>query len=392
MQMNNPVQIANYLPVLEGRESEYVLEALRTGWVSYGGAFVTRFEREVAARLGFADSVAMASGTCALQIALELIDAAGTEALLPALTFAAPASVVVRAGITPVLIDLAPKTWQIDPDMVDAFIAERCDWDGKRLINRGSGRRVAALTIVHLYGSMADMARLYATAARYDLAVVHDGAQCFGAFYNGAPLGTIPAPGVSTIVAATSFNANKIITTGTGGALVSNRPELTQRGRHVSSTAKTNTYSFEHDALGLNYRMGNVAAAMGVGQLEQMDQFIATKRRNDALYRQLISAAIPSAQLERYEAGVQSNHWMFCMKIDRPAEPVIKRLQAAGIQARPLWIPLPRLKPYSGYEVFQKTGQADQLWEYGLMLPSGAHLGESDIRRVVSELTAALAA
>jgi dTDP-4-amino-4,6-dideoxygalactose transaminase len=379
--------VENHPPSLGPEELELVQSALTTGWVSYAGRFVTEFEVAVAAATGFSCAVSLASGTCALQIALELLAAPGCEIFVPALTFVAPASTVVRAGMVPVFVDLCPASWQLDLDQLERFIAEHCRRapDGG-LINRGSGRRIAGLCLVHLWGDLADIARAGALAAEHGLFVVHDAAQAVGAGIAGQPLGRAVAAAQGRAIAATSFNANKIVTTGAGGALLTNDAALAGEARHLASTAKATPDQFIHDRCGVNYRMSNLNAAVGVAQIRKLPSFVARKRRIRELYRSLLAEA--GARIEWASAlpGVDANYWSSCVVLDRPAAPVIAALCQRGIQARPVWVPLPRLAIYRDYERASHCDVADRIHDRGVMLPSGPGLGDEDIRRVTAEL------
>lgn len=189
MQTSDERRIDNYAPLLNGRERDYVLQAIESGWVSYGGRYVKEFETSLAQTFGCADAVTVASGTCALQLAFELAGERDTEILIPALTFAAPASAAVRAGMHPVFIDLNPKTWQLDDELLAAFLEERCVRRDGRVVNTASGRPVSTICLVHLWGDLARLDRIHALARQWNLVVIHDAAQCLGACYKGMPLG-----------------------------------------------------------------------------------------------------------------------------------------------------------------------------------------------------------
>ncbi len=382
--------IGNHLPSLGAAESRYVAEALASGWISYAGPYVARFEQQLAAALGFEQAVSLASGTCALQLAFELIDAPGTGVLMPALTFAAPASAIVRAGMTPIFVDLAAGDWQLDARRLEVFLAERCRPVDGGIEERDTGRIISTLCVVHLFGGLADIDRLHAIAARHGLHVVHDMAQCLGASFAGEAPGrrSVPA-GAGHVLATTSFNANKIVTTGAGGALLGNDPALIARARHVSSTAKTNPYSFEHDAYGLNLRMSNLCAALGVAQLERLETMRQAKRRIDRRYREAIPRLMPAARFAILDPRVEDNAWMSTVRLPGPAEPVIRALQADSIQVRPLWVPLPDLPIYRGFAGPGAFEVADDLWRRAMMLPSGADLTDAQVDRVVDAIAGA---
>jgi perosamine synthetase len=379
--------LENHPPSLGPEEMELVQSALATGWVSYAGRFVTEFEVAVARAAGFQHAVSLASGTCALQIALELLAAPGCEVFVPALTFVAPASTVVRAGMVPVFVDVCPSSWQLDLDQLEGFIAERCRRaPGGGLINRRSGRRIAGLCLVHLWGDLADVARASAVAAEHGLFVVHDAAQAIGAGLAGQPFGRAVAAAHGKVIAATSFNANKIVTTGAGGALLADDAALAAQARHLASTAKATPDQFIHDRCGVNYRMSNLNAAVGLAQIRKLPSFVSRKRRIRELYRAQLADAGAPIEWASPLPGVDPNYWSACVVLDRPATPVLQSLGQRGIQARPVWVPLPRLAIYRDYECASHCDVADRIHTRGVMLPSGPSLTDDDVRRVTAEL------
>lgn len=389
MQTSERSIIDNYLPATGSDEAEFVTQALATGWVSYGGPFVAEFERQVAARSGFAGAVAVSSGTCALQLAFELLEAPGTEVLMPALTFAAPASIAVRASMHPVFVDLDDSTWQMCMHTARSFL-ECCERTGKGLLNPATGRVVSALCIAHLWGNLADLTAAFDLAAEFELALVQDAAQCLGATYLDQPFGAFdPYPGNVRYIAATSFNANKIITTGAGGALMTNDRAWLVKGRHIASTAKADTFSFLHDGFGLNYRMSNVNAGIGLAQLSKIDSFIVAKANIDSQYREAL-AAIEGIQFPTLHEGVKGNHWAHVLKLPEQSEAVVRALQHRGIQARPVWIPLQCLPIYSKFNVVSGGRSARDLWRRGIMLPASPSLSADELGVVVRVLKEAL--
>lgn len=379
--------IGNYDPLLNGAEFDYVREALRSGWVSYGGEFVAKFEKRVAEVSGFDGAVTVASGTCALQLAFELFGEAGCEVLMPAMTFAAPASVAVRAGMIPVFVDVSHDTWQIDLNALSNFLHDACVMKEKRTVNRRSGRTISCICLVHLWGGLANVDAVYDLAEKFHLRVIHDAAQCFGATLNGSPLGGIPWSGKRDhIVAVTSFNANKIITTGAGGAILANSASLLSRARHISSTAKSDSFAFVHNDYGVNYRLSNINAAIGLAQIEKLDLTRARKRVIHSYYLSTISKSLPNVRLPKEEQHVVGNNWMTSVVLPIPAEPIIRRIQALGIMARPMWVPLPNLPIYSHFETVGERREYDTLHRHGLMLPSGPGLSTTELARVVESL------
>ena len=390
MQTPDDRSIDNYAPLLNGREREYVLQAIESGWVSYGGRYVKEFETSLAQTFGCADAVTVASGTCALQLAFELAGERDTEILMPALTFAAPASAAVRAGMHPVFIDLNPRTWQIDDEVLGEFLEERCVRRDGRVVNIASGRPVSTICLVHLWGALARLDRIHALSRQWNLVVIHDAAQCLGACYKGMPLGaSVPDDQADQIIFTTSFNANKIITTGAGGALIANSRMLCRKARHLSSTAKADTMSFFHDDYGLNFRMSNVNAAIGVAQMELLFDRIRRKRILHEYYATAIQKRVNGVRLAQHTPESGGICWMTCIELPQPSRSVIEKLVAQHIMARPVWIPLPQLPVYSRFQYYQHDAFSTHLHEHAIMLPSGPGITEAQVDRVVSALAEA---
>jgi dTDP-4-amino-4,6-dideoxygalactose transaminase len=308
--------------------------------------------------------------------------------LLPALTFAAPASVIVRAGGIPVFVDLDSDTWQMSMTLLRRFLTRCIRRDG-RTINPNSGRVVSTLCVVHLWGGLADLRAISALAREFDLSVIQDAAQCLGARYEGAPFGHWAVTrDAARSIATTSFNANKLVTTGAGGALLCHDERVLRRAAHIASTAKTNPYSFEHDYCAVNYRMSNINAALGLAQIARFPALMAAKREIHSAYVNALSPL--GLGFARPVLGAEPNHWASCVQLSGASEPVIRSMQRAGIQSRPTWVPLPRLSIYDKYETVSEDLVADKLWRTGVMLPAGPGLSLAELQATVHALRAAL--
>lgn len=379
------------VPHLNGNEWAYVKECLDTNWVSYAGSFVDRFEEELAAKVGARHAVATNSGTSALHVALLLAGVGrDDEVIVPDLTFVAPANAVRYCGAWPTFIDVAARDWQLDVDKLEDFLEEACVAERGRLYNRHTGRRIAALLPVHLLGGMGDVDAIAELAARYELPLIEDASECLGASYRERPIGAPPASAEPPLrIVTTSFNGNKIVTTGGGGALCTEDPELAARARHLTTTAKADDIEFYHDEVGYNYRMTNVAAAMGVAQLEQVDAFVETKRRHADLYRRLFASA-PSIRAHPEPADCRSTFWLYTVSLDRPSRPVIEAMNARNVLCRPLWMPLRRLPAFETASYAFECEVSDRLYERAISLPCSVGLDEARLRDVVSLLRAEL--
>jgi perosamine synthetase len=369
------------VPHLAGREWEYVKECLDTGWVSSVGAYVDRFEKTVADYVGAKHAVAMVNGTSALHIALLVAGVEpDDEVLLSALTFIAPANAIRYVGAWPVFIDAEPEYWQIAPAKILEFLQNECAWRHGELRNRTTGRRVKAIIPVHILGHPVDLGPIVEIAGKFQLAVIEDATESIGAKYRGQPIGR------SADIACFSFNGNKMITTGGGGMLVTNNAAWAQRARYLSTQAKDDPLEYVHHHIGYNYRLTNLLAALGCAQMEQLDDFVAAKRRIAHRYTEAFSGA-PGIRVMQEAEWAFSAFWMFTIRIDATlygldSRALLHRLTAANIQARPLWQPLHR-SPAHLASPSGRIETADTLHRECLSLPCSVGLTAEDQERVI---------
>lgn len=374
------------VPELRGREWEYVKECLDTGWVSSVGSYVTRFEQMCAAATGARYAVATNSGTAALHVALRAAGVeAGDEVLVPSLTFIAPANAVRYVGAWPVFIDVEPQYWQMDAELVARFIAEECDFDGGTVRNGKTRRRIRAILPVDILGHPVDLDPFLALAREYGLALVEDATESLGALYKGRRVGA------QADVACLSFNGNKILTTGGGGAIVTDDESIAEMARYLTTQAKDDPIEYVHGAVGYNYRLTNVAAAIGCAQLEQLDEFVAIKRANAQRYTELLGG-VPGITPPPEAMWAASTFWLYTVLVDAEgygleSRSLLRQLGEAGIQTRPLWQPLHRSPAHPGAQ-FVGTGVADALHRDALSLPSSVGLTAAQLERVVAALKA----
>jgi perosamine synthetase len=375
------------VPVLGGNESKYIQECLDTNWVSYVGPFVDRFQDELSSACGARYANAMVSGTAALHIALTIAGVQpDDEVVMPALTFVAPANAVRYCHAWPVFVDASASDWQVDVDKVATFLQKGCERKNGVLRNRQTGRRIAALMPVHLLGDMCDVDAIAALATKYDLPLIEDAAECLGATYKGRGM----AAGTDAIDSsrhqiATSFNGNKVITTGGGGALFTNDQTLAQRARHLSTTAKTDPLAFVHDEVGYNYRLSNVLAAMGVAQLERLSLHVEQKRRIAAHYSQELKDVPGIASLHPRTAHTEPIYWLYTVLVECPAMNAVRALNDVGIQARPLWTPIPELKPFQQCQSYA-SDVAQRLHASAVSLPSSVSLTDEEQGFVIDQV------
>ncbi len=354
----------------EGFELELVQEAFRTNWIAPVGPHLTAFEEEFAEYVGAAHAVAVASGTSALHLALRLLGVQpGDEVLCSTLTFIASANPIVYEGARPVFVDSDEATWNIDPEL----LGEELDARAK------AGTLPRAVIVVDLLGQCADYDRIQAVCEQYEVPIVEDAAEALGSTYRGTKAGTFGVFG------AFSFNGNKIITTSGGGMLVTSRQDLAERARHLSTQARKPGPHFEHSELGYNYRMSNVCAAIGRGQLRVLDRRIARRRRIWEYYTNRLGD-VPGVDFMPIADYGSPNFWLTALTIDperfgTTRDAVIDALQEQRIEARPLWMPLHRQPVYAGVEV--RGGRvSERLFSQGMCLPSGSALEDEDLERI----------
>ncbi len=361
-------------PEVGDTERRMLLDAFDSNWIAPVGPDLDAFEREMAARSGTGHAVGLSSGTAGLHLALLLVGVGpGDEVLVPSFTFVATAAAVTYLGATPVLVDCASDNWTIDP----ALVAEELDRRSR------TGRLPQALVTVDLYGQMADYDALAESCDRFGVALVEDAAEALGATYRGRPAGSFGRAAVF------SFNGNKIITTSGGGMLVSDDAALVDRARFLATQARDPFPHYEHSVLGYNYRLSNLLAALGRGQLRGLDDKIARRRAIDAAYRTALADAAGIEFMPVAGYG-EPNCWLTCITVD-PAEFGADReqirlaLEREDIESRPTWKPL-HLQPVFGGTPTVGGAACAAVFERGLCLPTGSALTPDDQARVVETL------
>lgn len=371
------------VPEIGGNEWKYVKECLDTGWVSSAGPFVDRFEREFAEKLGTSHAVACASGTAALHVALLCAGVGpGDLVVTSSLTFIATVNSIVYCGAEPVLLDADPRSWQMDVTLLRDYLTRKCGRRQGGLFELDSGRRVAAIVPVHILGCPVDMDPLMETAREFGVPVVEDATESLGATYKGCNVGT---HGLSSCF---SFNGNKLLTTGGGGMIATDDPAVAARAKHLTTQAKEDEVEFIHDEVGFNYRLPNVAAAIGVAQLERLDEFVARKRQiadrysQELLGRDILTLAPPE--------GADPAWWLYTIRLaGRSSRPLMRKLSENGIQSRPLWQPMHRSPAHPAAHKFA-CPVVDMLNTECLSLPCSSGLTDEEQGRVIAAVKSAL--
>jgi dTDP-4-amino-4,6-dideoxygalactose transaminase len=359
-------------PHLDGREKQLMVEALESNWITTLGPQVDAFEREMAAKLGVAHAAAVSSGTAALHLSLVIAGVRpGDEVLCSDFTFAATANAITYCGATPVFIDSSESTWNMDPALLEAEL-EAC---------RKRGKMPRAAIVVDLYGQCADYRPILDICNRYEIPVIEDAAEALGATYGGNAAGSMGIMGIL------SFNGNKIITTSGGGMLLSNNEEFVSRARFLATQARDPAPHYQHSSIGFNYRMSNLLAAVGRGQLENLERKVERRRAINGFYRTALREFPGIAFMPEASYG-RSNCWLTCILVDSSVsgitpEIIRRHLEGRNIESRPLWKPM-HMQPV--FRSCRMVGGAvsERLFGAGLCLPSGSGLSGDDLDRIVS--------
>lgn len=378
-------------PNIGGNAWKYVKECLDTGWVSSGGAYVETFEQKLCGFVGAKHAAAVVNGTSGLQVALQLSGVGpGDEVLVPTLTFIAPVNAVRYLGAEPVFLD-CDEFMNLDAASLGEFLETACRKTAKGLVNKKTGRRVKAILPVHIFGNPCDMAAIMALARSYGLKVVEDATESLGSVftagkYKGRHAGTVGHFGVF------SFNGNKIITTGSGGMLVTDDRKMAEKARYLTTQAKDDAVRYVHDEVGYNFRLTNIQAALGVAQLEQLPGFLKAKRENYGVYAKAL-AGVPGLRLVGSPEGTAPNYWFYSLIIDKAEfgldrEGLMAALAKQGIQTRPVWTLSHLQKPYRNNQAY-KISRANRFWERVLNLPCSSHLTRAQALRVAGAIKAA---
>jgi pyridoxal phosphate-dependent aminotransferase EpsN len=363
-------------PHLSGGEWRLVQDAFESNWIAPLGPHVDAFESELAGIVGSSYAVAVSSGTAALHLGLQLVGVdRGDEVLVSTLTFAATVNPILYLGGRPTFIDSERCSWNMDPALLSETLEDRAR----------SRRLPKAVVLVHLYGQSADIDPVLAACDRYGVPLVEDAAEALGATYNGRAPGSFGRAGVY------SFNGNKIITTSGGGMLVSEDRDLIAHARKLATQARDQAPHYEHSEIGYNYRLSNVLAAIGRGQLKVLEERVAARRRNFDYYVRALSGLPGIAFMPEAPWGLHTR-WLTCVTIDptrfgADRDTIRLALERENIDARPLWKPMHLQPVFSGYECIGGAVAKD-LFNRGLCLPSGSNLTEVDLARVVAAVRA----
>ncbi len=357
-------------PHMGGTEQKYVQEAFDTNWVAPLGPNVNGFEQDIKNYTRANCVSALSSGTAAIHLALIMLGVkAGDEVLASSFTFSATINPITYQGAIPILIDSEPETWNMSPELLEEAIKDRIK----------KGKKPMAIIVVHLYGMPAKMKEIIDIANRYEIPVIEDAAESLGSKYQGKHTGTMGLFGVY------SFNGNKIITTSGGGALVSQKQDYCQKAVFLATQARDDAPHYQHSEIGYNYRMSNIVAGIGRGQMEVLDDRVKARRANFDFYKKAL-ADLPVSFVEEPE-GVYANRWLTTILTDSydRREKIRLALAEENIESRPLWKPM-HLQPVFNEAPAYTNGVSETLFEKGLCLPSGSNLSQEDKDRIVKAI------
>lgn len=359
-------------PHMGGNEVDFVTEAFITNWIAPLGPNVDGFEQDLSAYTGAKHAAALSSGTAALHLGLILLGVQpGDEVICQSMTFSASANPITYVGATPVFVDSEHTTWNMDPLLLEQAIRDRL----------AKGKNLKAIILVHLYGMPAQMDRITEIANNYGIPILEDAAEALGSQWNGKACGTLGTLGVL------SFNGNKIITTSGGGALIADEENIIKKARFLATQARDAAPHYEHSQIGYNYRMSNVCAGIGRGQMMVLEERIRKRRANYSYYKEHLSDS-GSISFVDEPVGYFSNRWLTTVIIDEQANGGIDRenvriaLEKQNIESRPLWKPMHLQPVFSGAPAYV-NGISEALFKQGLCLPSGSNLSQDDLQRIV---------
>jgi len=362
-------------PHMSGNEMKYINEAFDLNWIAPLGNNVEGFEKELAEYSNINSVAVLSSGTSAIHLALRLYDVGPEDTVFcSSLTFVASANPILYEKATPVLIDSEPETWNMSPEALERALADA----------KANNKLPKAVVVVHLYGQSAKMDELIAVCKKYDVPLIEDAAESLGSKYKGIASGTIGEYGIY------SFNGNKIITTSGGGALISNNEEQIQKARFLSTQARDPALHYQHSEVGYNYRMSNIVAGIGRGQLEVLDERVEARRANFNRYEEAFGS-IDGISFQPELKDTYSNRWLTALTIDTnktgvTRTEIIEKLEELNIEARPVWKPMhlqPLFEKYEYYPHEEGKSVSDELFKNGLCLPSGSNMTEEQQEKVV---------
>ncbi|MEO5945099.1 MAG: LegC family aminotransferase [Ferruginibacter sp.] len=366
-------------PNMGGNEIKYVTECLETGWVSSVGAYVDQFEKMTAAFAGTKYAVATSSGTTALHTCLILMGVNQNDYVIaPNITFIATLNSIKYTGASPLLIDTDEKSWQMDLDLLEKFLEDETEQKENVCYYKKDGRRIPVIMPVHVLGNMCDMDRFLAISKTHNLTVIEDSTEALGSYYKCKHAGSFGLMGTF------SYNGNKIITTGGGGMIVTDDEALAKKAKHLTTQAKSDPFEYIHDEIGYNYRLVNVAAAMGVAQMEQLPGFLKRKQEVIAFYKKQLED-VGDIEFQQVSDDVDPNWWLPTIKTTKQ-KAILKILNENKMQSRPFWVPMNQLRMFKDDVYYNKTDRSDFVYQHCLSIPCSTNISNEDLQAVCDKI------
>ncbi|MGG9960089.1 LegC family aminotransferase [Ferruginibacter sp. SUN106] len=366
-------------PNMAGNELKYVTECITTGWVSSVGAYVDQFEKMSAEFAGTKYAVATSSGTTALHICLVMMGVNNEDYVItPNITFIATCNSIKYTGANPIFIDTDVDSWQMDLNLLEEFLTNETEQRNGVCHLKKDGKRIPVIMPVHVLGNMCDMDRLLALAKQHNLTVIEDSTEALGSYYKGKHAGSFGLMGTF------SYNGNKIITTGGGGMIVTYDEALAKRAKHLTTQAKSDPFEYMHDAIGYNYRLVNVAAAMGVAQMEQLPGFIKRKYEIINFYKTELQG-VGDIKFQQVSDDVKPNWWMPTIFTTKQKE-VLKALNDNKMQSRPFWVPMNQLPMFTNDIYYNHTDRSNFVYQNCLSIPCSTYITDADLKAVSDKI------
>jgi len=366
-------------PNMAGNELKYVTECITTGWVSSVGAYVDQFEKMSAEFAGTKYAVATSSGTTALHICLVMMGVNSDDYVItPNITFIATCNSIKYTGANPIFIDTDVNSWQMDLDLLEAFLTGETEQRNGVCHYKKDGKRIPVIMPVHVLGNMCDMDRLMALAKKHNLTVIEDSTEALGSYYKGKHAGSFGLLGTF------SYNGNKIITTGGGGMIVTDDEALAKKAKHLTTQAKSDPFEYMHDEIGYNYRLVNVAAAMGVAQMEQLPGFIKRKYEIIDFYKKELEG-VGDIKFQQVSAEVKPNWWLPTIMTAKQKE-VLKVLNDNKMQSRPFWVPMNQLPMFKNDIYYNQTDRSNFVYQHCLSIPCSTYITNEQLKAVSDKI------
>lgn len=366
-------------PNMCGNEWKYVKDCLDTGWVSSVGSYVDQFEKMSAEFAGTKYAVATSSGTTALHICLVMMGINQDDYVItPNVTFIATCNSIKYTGANPIFIDTDENSWQMDLNLLESFLQNETEQRNGVCHYKKDGKRIPVIMPVHVLGNICDMDRLLLLAAKHNLIVIEDSTEALGSYYKGKHAGSFGLMGTF------SYNGNKIITTGGGGMIVTNDEALAKKAKHLTTQAKSDPFEYIHDEIGYNYRLVNVAAAMGVAQMELLPGFLTRKKEIIAFYKNGLTG-VGDIEFQEISDDVNPNWWLPTIKTKKQRD-VLKILNDHKMQSRPFWVPMNQLRMFTNDIYYNKNDRSKFVYEHCLSIPCSTYITDEQMQGVVDKI------